>query len=103
MCSYRSVMDIPIEEELKSICIEIVDQNYSTHQWSETESSDMFQSPSFVGGFDADELEFCFSYFDENRIEFWFQFTLEQAKSISKGESIKLSGMRPEQKHITNT
>jgi len=89
-------MDIPIEDELKSICIEIVNQDYSTHQWLEIESSDMFQSSSFVGGFDADEVEFCFSYFDENRTEFWFQFTLDQAKSISKGESVKLLGLKPE-------
>ncbi|NIZ04508.1 hypothetical protein [Pseudoalteromonas sp. HF66] len=89
-------MDIPIEDELKSICIEIVNQDYSTHQWLEIESSDMFQSSSFVGGFDADEMEFCFSYFDDNRTEFWFQFTLDQAMSISKGESIKLTGLKSE-------
>ena len=89
-------MDIPIKDELKSICIEIVDQNYSIHQWSEIESSDMFQSTSFVGGFDADEFEFCFSYFDESRTEFWFQFTLEQAMSISIGERVRLSGRKPE-------
>ena len=28
-------MDIPIEDELKSICIEIVNQDHSTHQWLE--------------------------------------------------------------------
>ena len=89
-------MDIPIEDELKSICIEIVNQDYSTHQWLKIESSDMFQSLSFVGGFDADEMEFCFSYFDENRTEFWFQFTWDQAQSISKGESVKLSGLKSE-------
>lgn len=35
------------------------------------ESDDMFQTQNYVGGFDATEMSFCFSYFDANRDEFY--------------------------------
>ena len=43
---------------------------------------DMFQKGSCVGGFDADEMEFCFSYYDKNHKEFWFQLNLVQISDI---------------------
>jgi hypothetical protein len=88
-------MIIPIEQEFKSICIDIASKHLSVKEWSEIESSDMFQSVSFVGGFDADELEFCFSYFDAFNSEFWFQLSLNQIKEISNGTHINLAGHKP--------
>jgi hypothetical protein len=40
-------MIIPIEQEFKSICIDIASKHLSVKEWSEIESSDMFQSVSF--------------------------------------------------------
>ena len=85
-------MDIPIEPELRSICQEIQSKALGLPQWSEIESDDMFQQGNFVGGFDADEQEFCFSYFAQNKSEYWFQFGLETAKEISQGLKPVLAG-----------
>ena len=85
-------MDIPIEPELKNICEEIDAKNLQPAQWSEIESDDMFQSGNFIGGFDADENEFCFSYFAPNKMEYWFQFNLEIALEISQGNKPILKG-----------
>lgn len=89
-------MEIPILKELRIICAEIDNKNLDASQWSEIESDDMFQSGNFVGGFDADEQEFCFSYNSPNDIEYWFQFNLEIAKKISQGQSPILTGRKVE-------
>lgn len=83
-------MLIPITEELRNICKKISDQNLPLDDWCLIESDDMFQSENFIGGFDATEKEFTFSYFDN--IEYWFQFSLIQADKISKGETLPLTG-----------
>lgn len=78
-------MIIPITKELISICTQINDKGYSVVQWDEIESSDMFQTEQFCGGFDVDESEFCFSYFAEDGNEYWFQFSIATAIEISNG------------------
>ncbi len=52
----------------------------------------MFQTESYCGGFDADEREFTFSYYDTNSKEWWFQLSLETIEIILNGtlESIDL-------------
>lgn len=85
-------VNIPIEHELESICQEIHANDLGLSQWTEIESDDMFQRGAFVGGFDADEQEFCFSYFAPNKVEYWFQFNLETAVQISKGSKPVLLG-----------
>lgn len=85
-------MNIPIEIELRNICKEIESKNLQASQWAEIESDDMFKSGKYIGGFDADENEFCFSYFAPNEIEYWFQFSIERAKEISKGNKPVLTG-----------
>lgn len=44
----------------------------------------MFQKGSYIGGFDATEQEFCFSVFLDCK-EYWFQFSLGEAKEIYQG------------------
>ncbi|MGQ8364978.1 hypothetical protein [Glaciecola sp. 1036] len=85
-------MVIPIEQELKAICQEIFDKALGLPEWSKIESGDMFQQGNFIGGFDADEQEFCFSYFATNKNEYWFQFSLETAEEISQGIRLVLVG-----------
>jgi len=89
-------MKIPIEPELVSICREITNKGLGVSQWSEIESDDMFQLGNFVGGFDADEGEFCFSYFASNKVEYWFQLNLHVVKQISQGINPTLIGRSAE-------
>ncbi|MCV6629882.1 MAG: hypothetical protein OIF50_08490 [Flavobacteriaceae bacterium] len=74
-----------IKDSLKEICEEIIKENKTIEQWSEIESSDMFQNEDYNGGFDAIEEEFCFSLYEANK-EYWFQFSLEDATKIASGE-----------------
>jgi len=78
-------MLIPKNNEFISICNQIKDKGFSIEQWREIESSDMFQTEHFCGGFDADESEFCFSYFAEDGSEYWFQISIVTAIEISNG------------------
>jgi hypothetical protein len=64
-----------------SICREILEENKSENEWAEIESDDMFQEGNYEGCFDATEMEFCFSVF-ENGEEFWFQFPLNKIQSF---------------------
>ncbi len=85
-------MDIPITSQLESICQDIRAKNYSMEQWAQVESDDMFQSGSFCGGFDADESEFCFSFYATNGKEYWFQIDLKMAIETSNGKAPSISG-----------
>lgn len=79
------MMQLPVDEELRSICHEIVERNEPLDEWRATESDDEFQSEHFVGGFDAGEDAFCFSYYAPDGTELWFQFTLAEAEEIAAG------------------
>ncbi len=79
--------ELIIDKELKEIVLLISEEKKSVTQCSEIESDDMFQSQHYCGGFDADEEEFCFSYYDEDNVEYWFQLSLEQIEQI-RGNSI---------------
>ena len=80
-------MELTIDSEFRSICQEIVAENQTEEEWAEVESDDMFQSENYVGGFDADEEAFCFSYYAPDGQEYWFQFTLDEAKAVTAGET----------------
>lgn len=74
-------MEINIDTNLLNICKEILKENKTPEEWAEIESDDMFQIGSYVGGFDATEMEFCFSFY-KNEKEFWFQISLEEIRDI---------------------
>jgi hypothetical protein len=67
------------------ICHSIVEENLTESEWAEVESCDMFQNGPYIGGFEAIENAFCFSFYDENGVEYWFQMTLEEIKSVADG------------------
>lgn len=69
-------MKISLSEELVEILEKIKAEKKTLKEWCEIESSDMYQTQHFNGGFDADEEEFTFSYYDDAGNEFWFQFPL---------------------------
>ena len=85
-------MEIPISRELKEICVEVQETGYSLEQWAEIESDDMFQNGSYCGGFDADEGEFCFSFYSSSGQELWFQIDLDLAYRIANGSPLSILG-----------
>ena len=86
-------MDQPVTPEFIMLCKEIVGEGKTESQWAEIESDDMFQTSNYIGGFDADEMEFCFSlYIGED--EFWFQIPLNQVRDIAEGR-LRIISVRP--------
>lgn len=75
-------MKIKVDNEFLEICKMIISENKSIEEWQEVESDDYFQSDQYVGGFDATENAFCFSYYDTNRNEFWFQISIGEVENI---------------------
>lgn len=67
------------------IAMSILAENKTTQEWAEIESSDMFQENNYIGGFDATEMEFCFSVYVSDK-EYWFQVSLDKIKKIVDGE-----------------
>ncbi len=78
-------MEIPISEELESICFQIKFKNYSIEQWAKKTGGDLFQNEFFCCGFNAQDEAFHFSYFAPGHIEYWFQLTLSEAIAIASG------------------
>ena len=74
-------MELNIDDELKHILEEIKEKGLSIKEWSDIESSDMFQTKHYVGGFDSIEKEFCFSFYHDNK-EYYFQLSLTDIDSI---------------------
>jgi hypothetical protein len=87
-------VEIPVPEEFADIARQIIAEGRTDDEWAEIESDDMFQSPSFVGGYDAVEGAFCFSYFDQSRNEYWFQLELSELKDLAAGRPMVLD-LRP--------
>ncbi|CAN0197937.1 unnamed protein product [Discosporangium mesarthrocarpum] len=75
-----------IEPELLEICKEILIEDKTLAEWSEIECGDWFQTENYIGGFEAEEQEFTFSYYDEEGKEFWFQINMEQVTGITNGQ-----------------
>jgi hypothetical protein len=84
-------MEIPTTPEFLELCKQILSESRSTQDWAAIESDDMFQSHSFVGGFDADEMAFTFSYYDESKNEYWFQLTLDEVAEVCEGRKTRLN------------
>ncbi len=76
---------IQLDDEFVGICREIVGRNLSEPEWAEIESDDEFQSVAYRGGFDATEKAFCFSYYDEDSREYWFQLSLAEVHQVAAG------------------
>ena len=90
-------MQIGVDHELLEIIRAIKSEGKTSEEWEEIKSDDMFQSERFVGGYESIEDGFCFSYYDENQDEHWFQFTLEEVDRILSGD-LKVLEARPADK-----
>lgn len=89
-------MRIPVTEEFRNICRSICAEARSEETWSLVESDDLIQTDNFEGGYDTTERAFCFSFYDDQRSEFWFQVTLAEVNQIAAGEDVTLVGRAPE-------
>lgn len=78
--------EIDVSEQLRAICQEISESDWSESDWAEHESDDWWQTEELCGGYDATESAFCFSYFAAAGEEYWFQFSLADVPKIASGE-----------------
>ena len=91
----RSHPQIQANDDLRAICREIVAEGKNLTEWDRVESCDAFQHGSFVGGYDACEQEFTFSYYDASKKEWWFSFSLPIAEKIARGDEYWLDLSEP--------
>lgn len=76
-------MKLEITNELKDLCRRIIQERRTENEWAAIESDDMFQTNNYVGGFDATEMAFCFSFYNAVGTEYWFQLTLAEVEQIA--------------------
>lgn len=74
---------IEVDDALRVIAREILDENKTDAEWAAVESDDRFQRGHWSGGYDADEGAFCFSATTDP--ELWCQFALADAPGIAEG------------------
>lgn len=82
-------MKLTVTNELLEVFKDILNRDLTLTEWSKIESSDEFQTDNFCGGFDATEMEFCFSYYDNDKTEYWFQKSPIDIKNIVNGKVIE--------------
>jgi hypothetical protein len=87
-------MQIQVDHEFLTLCEEILKEDHSLEEWREIESDDMFQSPHYEGGFDATEDAFCFSYYDSDGGELWFQLTISEMTQVVAGDLKSIEARR---------
>ena len=79
------IMKYIFKNDFIIICTQIISEDKTPEEWAIVESSEMFQEGDYVGGFDATEMEFTFSIY-ENGKEYWFQLLLIVINDIAKGK-----------------
>ena len=87
---------VPVDEDLRQICRSIIALEKALEEWSLIESDDIFQRGAYRGGFDADEGEFTFSYYDQDQVELWFQIDMADVEAIASGSKASLVGREPD-------
>ena len=91
----RSHPQIQADDDLRAICRKIVAEGKSMTEWDLLESDDTFQQGPFVGGYDASEQGFTFSYYDASKKEWWLSFSLPVAEKIARGDEHWLDLFEP--------
>jgi len=79
-------MQLNVDTEPRTCELSIVARDQSIEDWRDTESDDEFQTENYVGGYEALEDAFCFSYYAADGAELWFQVTLAEVAKIAAGE-----------------
>lgn len=78
-------MDLPVTENLLSICKEIVQEGMSDEEWSYHAAEDWFQTETVTGGYNMLEEIFTFSYYPPEGGELWFALTLSEVSEVATG------------------
>ena len=86
---------LEVSEKLTEILKEIISEDKTGEDWLLTESCDMFQFPSFCGGYDATEQYFLFSYYGDNEKEWWFEIVLKVVPLILRSELLFIELFEP--------
>jgi len=73
------------DNDFLKIAEEILSENKSPDEWAMIQSSDMFQQGKYSGGFEATEMEFTFSVFEDEK-EYWFQLALSDIQKVVDGD-----------------
>ena len=73
------------DAEFQALCRRIAAAERTVDDWRDRESDDEFSSEHYVGGYDATEDAFTFSYYDESGTEWWFQLPLPEVEAIGSG------------------
>jgi len=74
---------VEVDDALRVIARQILDENKTEAEWAVVESDDRFQRGHWLGGYDADERAFCLSRTTDP--ELWCQFALGDARGIAEG------------------
>ena len=88
-------MELAIDAELRALCAEVAAWMADEPAWRECESSDMFQSAHYCGGFEADEDAFTFSHYDDAGRERWFTLTPEDVGRVLDGQLAAVATREP--------
>lgn len=62
----------------------ILGEGHTDGEWADIESDDMFQEGPYVGGCDAIEEAFPFSYYADDSRKYWFQLRTAR-RGVSAG------------------
>jgi len=81
---------LKVNNELLGILNTINSESRTIEQWRKIESSDMYQTSNYCGGFDSIENEFTFSYYDEKYTEYWFQLSLDKIDKLISGQMTEI-------------
>lgn len=86
---------IRADDILRKIWQDIVSQEKTDEQWPKIESDDRYQESPYIGGYNAIEQEFWFSFY-EGQKEYWFGFSLSIACRIANGDECWLDLIEPD-------
>jgi hypothetical protein len=84
---------IVVDPEFIAICRDILTSGRTLKEWALVESDDIFQSGRYEGGYDATEEAFCFSRYEPNGDELWFQLTLDEIKQVAEGVTTEIAAL----------
>lgn len=82
-------------DDLRAICREIVAAGKTADEWDRTGADERFGRGPFVGGYDAAEQGFTFSYRDAAKKEWLLVFGLPVAQKIAAGQEYWLDLFEP--------
>ncbi len=88
-------MRLTLGNEFKSLAERIIAFMASEPRWREFEADDLFQSPTYCGGYDITERAYTFSHYDSDGNEWWFQLSPSQISEVAAGHLLHVEAQSP--------